>query len=557
MANYLDTIANIDPTSEIDNPTQANCGTEAYFRFRDYLKSGQTVFFLDTYDYEQVDAFIKKLYCDLKWKDSYGSVLEYVPGVGGFKSSTKEFISQTFGDSGAGNVAKTFYDLLFHRGYDEHSMIVVKGANRLFDSTPECANWVRMIFENNLYRSRMPVLFVFADVGVEVPVDLVPYSVKMKLPPPKVKRIRELIDEELSAWKKKGEWISDKEKAAADRIADYLIGFSETEVRSVLSYSKQYGDGLYVSEVEEKVRSAKKEMVERVGTLKLIRKTTDDFAGLENLREYLKRIGRILKDKKLLQKNNQRPPKGILLVGMPGCGKSLCAKAAQGILDRPLIQLDVGRLLGKYVGESERNMRIALDVAERAAPCILWIDELEKAFSGMDSSDGTALRLFGAFLTWLQENNSDVYVIATANNIDKIPDEFKRRGRFDAIFKTMMPTKDERVAIFKSHLKKVRQLYCANNSDEFDTLCRELATATKYTKDDDDGFSGADINAVVTNAVWEMVASEAKEVTKDMLKQEIVKLAGKTQRDVMANNYVPMREKLKKSGYANASKGKE
>lgn len=546
MANYLDTLENIDPLASIDNPTKVNDNLKVYRDFQDYLKSGQTVFFLETYDYEQVDAFIKKQYAGLDWSGYYGNVIDYIPGVGGFKAATKEYLSNLGVEPyGVGNVTRTFYDLLFRRGFDEHTLILVKGSNRLFDSAPECANWVRMVLENNLYGSRICVIFVFADVGVDVPVELVPYSVKMKLPPPKEKRIRELIDEELPEW---------RVSSSADRIADYLKGFSETEVRAVLSYSKQY-----MNKIEEKVRNAKKKMVERVGTLKLIDETSEKFAGLENLSIYLEKVGRVLKQKKQVKGNGQNPPKGVLLVGMPGCGKSLCAKTAQSILDRPLVQLDVGRLLGKYVGESERNMRVALDVAERAAPCILWIDELEKAFSGMDSSDGTALRLFGSFLTWLQENTSDVYVIATANNIDKIPDEFKRRGRFDAVFKTLMPTQAEREEIFRAHLEKVANLYCRKGGDEFNDLCQTLAKETRYSEKEDDGYSGADISAIVTNAVWEMVASGSKELTKELLLGEIrnLKKNKNTQRDVMGDNYIQMRDKLRKSGYVNASKVKE
>lgn len=552
MASYLNTLENVDPLEPIENPTKANDSTLVYHGFKDYLNSGQTIFFLDTYDYEQVDAFIKKQYDDLGWSDCYGNVIDYIPGIGGFKAATKESVSNLGGEfCGVGNVGRTFYEVLFNRGFDEHALILVKGSNRLFDSTPECANWVRMVLENNLYGSRSCVTFVFVDVGVDVPVELVPYSVKMKLPPPNEKRIREIIDEMLPNWKASGEWAGKTESLPVDRIADYLKGFSETEVRTVLSYSKQYGK---IKHIEGKVREAKKKMVERVGTLKLIQETSESFAGLENLRDYLEKVGNILEQKKRLRGNGQKKPKGVLLVGMPGCGKSLCAKTAQSILKRPLVQLDVGRLLGKYVGESERNMRVALDVAERAAPCILWIDELEKAFSGMDSSDGTALRLFGSFLTWLQENTSDVYVIATANNIDKIPDEFKRRGRFDAIFKTLMPSQKERAQIFGVHLKKVRDLYCDKDGDEFNALCQMLAKKTKYSDGEDDGYSGADISAIVANAVWEMVASDSQVLTKELLLGEIEKLKGNTQRDVMGGNYKAMREKLEKIGYIKASK---
>ena len=183
-------------------------------------------------------------------------------------------------------------------------------------------------------------------------------------------------------------------------------------------------------------------------------------------------------------------PKGVLLVGMPGCGKSLAAKASARLFNVPLLRLDIGRLLGKYVGESEHNMRVALKTAESISPCILWIDEIEKAFAGINQDGGASditKRLFGQFLTWLQEKENTVFVVATANDITAFPPEFLRKGRFDEVFFIDFPNEEEREKIFKIHLEKRGKL-----NDKINL--KELAEKTI-------GYCGADIEEVVKMTV--------------------------------------------------------
>ena len=175
---------------------------------------------------------------------------------------------------------------------------------------------------------------------------------------------------------------------------------------------------------------------------------------------------------------------------MPGCGKSLAAKASARLFNVPLLRLDIGRLLGKYVGESEHNMRIALKTAESISPCILWIDEIEKAFAGIDQNGGASditKRLFGQFLTWLQEKENTVFVVATANDITAFPPEFLRKGRFDEVFFIDFPNEEERERIFEIHLEKRGKM-----SDDINL--KELAEETE-------GYCGADIEEIVKNAV--------------------------------------------------------
>ncbi len=179
-----------------------------------------------------------------------------------------------------------------------------------------------------------------------------------------------------------------------------------------------------------------------------------------------------------------------MLRGMPGCGKSLVAKATSRLFEMPLLRLDIGKLLGKYVGESEENFRRAIKIAEAVSPCILWIDEIEKAFAGIGESSGdgeVTTRLFGNFLTWLQEKENTVFVVATANDISKIPPEFLRKGRFDELFSVTFPTENERKNIFEIHLTKRGKFH-----QDID-----LITLIKQT----DTFSGAEIEAVVKETI--------------------------------------------------------
>ena len=199
-------------------------------------------------------------------------------------------------------------------------------------------------------------------------------------------------------------------------------------------------------------------------------------------------------------------PKGIFIVGMPGCGKSLCAKVASVMLDIPLLKLDMGTMMGKYVGESESNLREAIRIAEAAAPCILWVDEIEKALSGVGGEGSDVLtRMFGYLLSWLQEKESSVYVIATANSADKLPPELKRKGRFDEIFCVNLPNNAERRSIFEVKLRQKGKM------DEVQSNLDELVKATE-------GYNGADIEAIVNEAIENCFIDAEKNLPDEMLR---------------------------------------
>jgi SpoVK/Ycf46/Vps4 family AAA+-type ATPase len=200
-------------------------------------------------------------------------------------------------------------------------------------------------------------------------------------------------------------------------------------------------------------------------------------------------------------------PRGVLLLGVPGCGKSLCAKAVASEWGLPLLKLDPANLYDKYIGDSEKNFKRAMRTAERMAPIVLWIDELEKAFaSGGDADGGVSKRVFGTFLSWLQERKGDVFVMATSNDIAALPPEFIRKGRFDEVFFVDLPKADARAEIFRIHLAKRNQ-----DAKKFDL--QVLAGAS-------DGFSGAEIEQAVVGGLYGAFAAGTA-LTTAMLLTEI------------------------------------
>ena len=299
------------------------------------------------------------------------------------------------------------------------------------------------------------------------------------------------------------------EKETQAFLSEALKGLSLREIRHLLNLALQ-NDGEINMEDYPLILKEKEQVVKKSGILELVtvKEKFEDIGGLRKLKDWLEIKAVVFKQLEKAQKFGVEIPKGVLVAGMPGCGKSLSAKACASLFELPLLRLDMGRLLGKYVGESEGNMRRAIALAEAISPCILWVDEVEKAFSGIGSGGSgseVATRLFGYFLTWMQEKDSPVFVIATANDISNLPPELLRKGRFDEIFYVDFPSELERKAIFELHLAKRNQ---KSSSIQVDVLAKES-----------DGFSGADIESVVKESVEQAFVQNKNNVTMDDLKQ--------------------------------------
>ncbi|QQE64664.1 hypothetical protein GFS31_13450 [Leptolyngbya sp. BL0902] len=266
-----------------------------------------------------------------------------------------------------------------------------------------------------------------------------------------------------------------------------LQGMTLSQTRKVVSYAALH-DGTLNGEDIKRILDRKARAIHEEGLLDYFPSETNaaELGGFEGLKRWLAyaRVGFTPQARKF----NLPAPKGILIVGIQGCGKSLAAKTIARQWNLPLLKLDAGRLYDKYVGESDKNFRRAVVLAETMAPCILWIDEIEKSMgqSSSDADGGLSRRLFGYFLTWLQEKSQEIFVVATANDLSAIPPELLRKGRFDEIFFVDLPDADERENILKIHLNRRNQGLAAY----------DIPTLVAVTE----GFSGAEIEQAIITA---------------------------------------------------------
>jgi SpoVK/Ycf46/Vps4 family AAA+-type ATPase len=266
-----------------------------------------------------------------------------------------------------------------------------------------------------------------------------------------------------------------------------LAGLTDRDTEQ-LARNAIFHDGAISKSDLPDVMQAKYELLNRGGILQYEYDTARfaDVGGLENLKRWLElRKPAFLADDTAPHLDT---PKGVLLIGVQGCGKSLAAKATAGIFDLPLLRLDFASLYNKYHGETERNLRESLKTADVMAPCVLWIDEIEKGLAGRGGETGTSQRVLGSFLTWMAEKNSGVFVVATANDISMLPPELVRKGRFDELFFVDLPDQRVREQIFIIHLK-------ARDQDPMKIDIRAVASAA-------DGFSGAEIEQAIVAAMF-------------------------------------------------------
>lgn len=283
-----------------------------------------------------------------------------------------------------------------------------------------------------------------------------------------------------------------------ERLCKAAMGLTLQEAENAFALA-MVNDGKIDGQDLGIILSEKMQVIKKTGILEFINTDIkiDDVGGLENLKNWLKKRNNSWSES--AKKYCLPAPKGVLITGVPGCGKSLTAKAMSAAWQLPLLKLDFGKIFSGIVGSSEENMRKAIKTAEAVAPSILWVDEIEKSLSGMSSSgdSGTSSRIFGTFLTWMQEKTAPVFVIATANNISSLPAELLRKGRFDEIFFVDLPTQNEREEIFKLHLKKrLKDKDVASKLVLDDELYKQLAQMTE-------GFVGAEIEQVVITALYE------------------------------------------------------
>lgn len=340
---------------------------------------------------------------------------------------------------------------------------------------------------------RKNVIFISPDLIIPdtLKKDIVIYD----FPLPKLDEIKVRLDKMISG--NKGININSLTEEDKDKLCKAALGLTMQEAENAFALAMVNDGRLNASDISV-ILDEKMQVIRKTGMLEYVQSDLgiDDIGGLDNLKKWLLKRNNSWSER--AKKYCLPAPKGVLVTGIPGCGKSLTAKAMSTIWQLPLLRLDLGKIFSGIVGSSEENMRKAIQTVEAVAPAILWVDEIEKGLNGVSSSNdsGVSSRIFGTFLTWMQEKTAPVFVIATANNINQLPPELLRKGRFDEIFFVDLPTLKEREEIFKVHLKKrlKNEEVCVNIKPDDMNLIEQLAQKTE-------GFIGSEIEQVVISAL--------------------------------------------------------
>jgi SpoVK/Ycf46/Vps4 family AAA+-type ATPase len=384
---------------------------------------------------------------------------------------------------------------------------------------------VRLLKDICLRYAEVPRQLVLVSHQIGIPDDLRGYSARFEMALPTEKEREAIVRRAATQWASDnpGSRMSIDPKAYRLLIRN-LAGLTDADTER-LARNAIWSDGAISKNDLPAVMQAKYELLNSGGILSYEYDTAKfaDVGGLQNLKKWL------MQRKAAFLSASGAPhldaPKGVLLIGVQGCGKSLAAKASAGVFGVPLLRLDFGALYNKYHGETERNLRETLQTAEVMAPCALWVDEIEKGIAGRDSETGTSQRVLATFLTWLAEKKNRVFVVATANDISALPPELVRKGRFDEIFFVDLPSMPIRAEIAGIHLVNRGQ-----QPQRFDL--KQIAEATE-------GFSGAEIEQAIVSALYEAHAEKEALATRHVLEAA---LTTRPLSVVMAENIAALRQ---------------
>lgn len=487
-----------------------------------YIDAGFPILFINSYEEDKVDGIISK--------SSAGRKIYEWNGVAGFADfKTKRSMNPV------GQTLQETLRFLLEGGDIDGSILVLKDVHSMLE-LPEIVALLKNIACRISDGSIEANIIIESSVKV-IPKELEPYITILEMDYLTSDDIKNIIKEFIK--------YNDVDMIRDELLEEMAISFkglSQFEIENILSLAYA-DDGELTKKDLSLIFEQKRQMIMKSGILDMLplKETVDDIGGLENLKEWLKKKAKIFKNIDKAKEFGVDIPKGVMIAGVPGCGKSLNAKAAAKLFEVPLLRLDMGRIMGKYVGESEANMRKAIVLAEAIAPCVVWIDELEKGLAGVGGDSGGAdvtTRLFGSLLTWMQEKDSAAFVVATANDLSKMPPELLRKGRFDEIFYVGLPNEEERKKIFEIHINKRRK------SDIEDIDLKLLVSRTK-------GYSGADIEGVVKESIENVYAEGKNKLTTDDI-MEVIKNTHPIS-EIMREQLDKMQDEYKKRKFKNAS----
>ena len=458
------------------------------YKLSNLLRARFPMIYVTTFEEDRITKYIKSVATDVKQVKYPREVFTWTQTKGLYNDTENKSIADT---------ACPCKMLEYIRKYDKDAVFIIYDFHVNFgvkNRTPDY-NAIRkirdIIPDLKLGTARKTIFFVAPEL-------LIPESLQKEItifdfPLPTLNEIRVKFDSMLNQNKAVQAELSEEEK---DKLCKAALGLTLQEAESAFALA-MVNDGKICIKDLETILEEKVQVVKKMGILEFVSSnySIKDIGGLDNLKSWL------LKRNNSWSEQAKRycipAPKGVLVTGVPGCGKSLTAKAMSTIWQLPLLKLDFSKVFSGLVGSSEENMRRALAMAEAVSPSILWIDEIEKGLSGIGSNgdSGVSSRIFGQFLTWMQEKEAPVFVIATANNISNLPPELLRKGRFDEIFFVDLPTVNERKEIFKLHLeKRLKDKEVASEVIGIKNICGELAKKTE-------GFIGSEIEQVVISSL--------------------------------------------------------
>ena len=378
-------------------------------------------------------------------------------------------------------------------------------------------------YEAGAYEYDTTIIIVSPERVETLPLSIRKFVTVLEIGTPVTEEIRELIKTMIG----ENNYDNPRQRRAVEDMVRTLQGLQMYEVKQTLRTVLKLNNNRVSDKAVRLALKEKKRIVKKSGIIEVVDTDVsfDDVGGLQKLRQDLEVKSAIYNNLGDAEKYHIPIPKGILVIGMPGCGKSMIAQATANKFGVSLLRLDVSRLMGKYVGESEANLRLALATAEAAHPCVLWIDEIEKAFAGGNGKSGDndmlVMRMMGHFLTWMQERKTPVYIVATANDVMR--PEFMRKGRFDEVYFVDFPSENERAQILEVKIKKYKR-DMNNQLFDFSEIgdCRDVV---KEMKGEYGGFSGSEIecvlNMVVETRFQDYLREKAKAANENFIPSQV------------------------------------
>ncbi len=446
--------------------------------------------YIPTWEEERAVEFIESIAYD-------ESLIKYTRKVY-LWSQTKGFV-ESVGKKAVNNTTEPINALDFVEKCNDDAVFIFKDLHIYFGAhgRPASYNVIRRMRDiiTVLHESVKRKNVVLISPELVIPHDMQKEISVFDFPLPNVNEVIEMLDKIIIENNLDDSALEYEDK---EKLAKAVLGLTLQEAENAFSRAIVQNHGINRDAIKI-IFDEKNQVIKKTGILEFVKSNLNlnDIGGLENLKSWLvKRNNSWLESAK---KYNIPAPKGVLITGIPGCGKSLTAKAMSEIWQLPLLKLDMGKIFSGIVGSSEENMRRAIETAEAVAPSILWVDEIEKGLGGTERAgdSGTSIRILGTFLTWMQEKTEPVFVIATSNNISSLPPELLRKGRFDEIFFVDLPTESERAKIFEVHLnKRVAGSEVGKNVNITEGILSRLSAISE-------GFSGAEIEQAVISALYE------------------------------------------------------